>query len=100
MRRARLIMVALVVSGRTVCAQAGDPESKGLGVCLQAARGADDGCAKLTDDPAGQIACFQNARAAELECLEHTLAGAPAGGPGQGAPAASAAGAAVGCCGA
>jgi hypothetical protein len=90
MRRARLIMVVLVVSGRTVCAQAVDLESKGLGVCLQAARGADDGCAKLTDDPAGQIACFQKARAAELECLEHTLSGTPAGGPGQDTPAVSA----------
>lgn len=90
MRRARLIMVALALSGRAVCAQAVDPEGKGLGVCLQAARGADDGCAKLTDDSAGRLACFQKARAAELECLEHALAGAPAGSPGQDTPAASA----------
>ena len=90
MRRARLILVALVVSGRAVCAQSVDPEGKGLGVCLQAARGADDGCAKLTDDSAGRLACFQKARAAELECLEHALSGAPAGGPGQDTPAASA----------
>jgi hypothetical protein len=90
MTRARLIMVALIVSTRAVSAQPADFGGKGLQVCLQAARTADDGCAKLADDPAGRIACFQKARAEELECLEHAMSDAPAAGPGQEAPAASA----------
>jgi hypothetical protein len=90
MRRARLIVVALLGAGRAVCAQPVDPDGGGLSVCLQAARVADDGCARLTDDPTGRIACFQKARSAELQCLEHSLSDPPPGGAGQGTPAASA----------
>jgi hypothetical protein len=90
MKRVRLIMVALVMSGRAVSAQSVDQDSEGLGVCLQAARLADEGCTKLTDDPVGRIECFQKARGAELECLEHALSDAPAGSPGPETPAASA----------
>lgn len=90
MRRARLIMVALLVSGRAVCAQPVDPAGRGLGVCLQAARAADDECAKLSDDPAARIECFHKARGAELECLDRAMSDAPAAGPGQETPAAAA----------
>jgi hypothetical protein len=90
MRRARLIMVALIVSTGAVCAQTVDLGGKRLQVCLQAARAADDGCAKLTDDPAARIGCFQKARAEELACLEHAMSDAPATGAEQEAPAASA----------
>jgi hypothetical protein len=90
MRRARLIMVALLVSGRAVCAQPLDPAGKGLGVCLQAARTADDECAKLSEDPAARIACFHKARGAELECLDRAMSGAAAAGPGQETPPAAA----------
>jgi len=90
MRRARLIVVALLVSGRAVCAQPADPADRGLGVCLQAARAADDECAKLSDDPAARIECFHKARGAELECLDHVMSDAPAAGSGQETPAAAA----------
>jgi hypothetical protein len=90
MRRARLIMVALLVSGRAVCAQPVDPAGRGLGVCLQAARAADDECAKLTDDPAARIECFHKARGAELECLDRAMSDTPPAGPGQETPAAAA----------
>jgi hypothetical protein len=90
MRRARLIVVALLVAGRAVCAQPVDPDGGGLSACLQAARAADDGCARLTDDPTERIACFQKARTAEFECLEHSLSDSPPGSAGQGTPAASA----------
>jgi len=90
MRRARLIMVALLVSGRAVCAQAVDPAGRGLGVCLQAARAADDECAKLSGDPAARIECFHKARGAELECLDRAMSDGPPAGPGQETPAAAA----------
>jgi hypothetical protein len=90
MRRARLIAVALIASARAVCAQPVGWDGGELSLCLQAARVADDDCAKLTDDPAGRIACFQKARGAELECLEHALSNASAAAPEQETPAASA----------
>ena len=90
MRRVRLIMVALLVSGRAVSAQPVDPAGRGLGVCLQAARAADEECAKLSDDPAARIECFHKARGAELECLDRAMSDAPAAGPGQETPPAAA----------
>ena len=59
-------------------------------MCLQAARAADDECAKLSADPAARIACFQKARGAELECLDRAMSDAPAAGPGQETPPAAA----------
>jgi hypothetical protein len=90
MRRARLIMVALLVSGRAVCAQPVDPGGRGLGVCLQAARAADEECARLGGNPAARIECFHKARGAELECLDRVMSVAPAAAPGRETPAAAA----------
>jgi hypothetical protein len=90
MRRARLLMVALLVTGRAVGAQPVDSAGGGLGLCLQAARAADEECAGLSGDPAARIACFQKARGAELECLDRAMSDAPAAGPGQETPAAAA----------
>jgi hypothetical protein len=84
------IVVALLVAGRTGWAQSPDLSGMGLQACLQAARLADDTCAKLVDDPVARIACFQNARGSELECLEHALSDAPAEATGQATPSASA----------
>lgn len=89
MKRARLIMVALLVSGRAVCAQPVDSAGMGIGVCLQAARTADAECARLSDAPAARIECFHKARGAELECLDRVMSGAPAAAPGQETPPAA-----------
>ena len=51
----------------------------GLESCFHAARIADAICSKLPDDPAQRLDCFQQTRAAQLECLEHVLSETPAG---------------------
>jgi len=75
----RLTVVALVVAGRTVSAQAADGSGKGLDLCIETARGADATCSKLADDPAQRLECFQKARAVQLECLEQALPDPPTG---------------------
>src|SRR5689334_17200966 len=90
MRWGGLIVLALLVSGRVAFGQSSDPSGTGLQACLQAARVADDDCAKLTDNPTGRIECFQKARAAELDCLDHALSDAATGTTGKGTPSASA----------
>ena len=52
----------------------------GLESCFHAARIADAICSKLPNDPAQRLDCFQQTRAAQLECLEHVLSETPAGG--------------------
>jgi Type VI secretion system VasI, EvfG, VC_A0118 len=73
MRPARQIVIALAFAGTACVAQAADGGGNGLELCIQAARDADTTCAKLTNDPARRLQCFQTARTAQLECLEHVL---------------------------
>jgi len=71
--RPGLLVLALIASGHSAGAEPVDLNGKGLETCLQTARSADQACAKLTDQPAQRLDCFQNARTAELECLEQAL---------------------------
>jgi Type VI secretion system VasI, EvfG, VC_A0118 len=70
----RLIVIAALVAGSTGGACAADRFDIGLELCIQAAREADATCARLTDDPAQRLECFQKARGSQLDCLEHALA--------------------------
>jgi hypothetical protein len=76
---ARLIVIALLVAGTAGSARAAEAFGIELELCIQAARDADENCAKLTDDPNQRLQCFQKARGSQLDCLEHALADAPAG---------------------
>jgi hypothetical protein len=76
---ARLIVIALLVAGSAGGAHAAEGFGVELELCIQTARDADTNCSKLTDDPAQRLQCFQKARGAQLDCLEHALAEAPAG---------------------
>src|SRR5262249_44949608 len=62
-----------------VSASAADDPDKGLTACIEKARRAEATCAKLTDEPAQRLECFQKARAEQLSCLEHALSDAPTG---------------------
>jgi len=80
---ARLTVIALLTAGGAGVARSADDNGNrldsGLELCIQSARLTDATCAKLTDDPAQRLDCFQKARTAQLDCLEHALAEAPSG---------------------
>ncbi len=80
---ARLTVIALLAAGDAGPARSADDNGNrldsGLELCIQSARLTDATCAKLTDDPAQRLDCFQKARTAQLDCLEHALAEAPSG---------------------
>jgi hypothetical protein len=71
---ARLIVIALLVAGSAGGARAAEAFGIELELCIQTARDADANCSKLTDDPNQRLQCFQKARGAQLDCLEHALA--------------------------
>jgi hypothetical protein len=80
----QLATVALCIAGVTAHAQPANENMSGLESCIEAARLADAVCSK--NDPAQHGDCFAKARAAQLECLDRVLSGAPA----QSAPSANA----------
>jgi len=77
----RALLVAIVVSsvGGAVRAQTGTESLHDLESCFQAARGADAICANPANEPAQRLECFENARKAQLECMEHVIPGTSAG---------------------
>jgi hypothetical protein len=79
MMSARLTMIAVLTAASVGGARAADGTGKGLELCIETARGADTACAKLTDDPTQRLRCFNKARDAQLDCLEHALAESPTG---------------------
>src|SRR5215831_1051923 len=76
---ARPFVIALLLSAGAGGAGAADDPDKGLTECIEKARRAEATCAKLTDEPAQRLECFQKARAEQLSCLEHALSDAPTG---------------------
>jgi len=79
-RSGRLAAVALLGTLHGAAAQPTESGGTGLEACFRMARLDDAICAKLTNDPTQRLECFQKARSAELECLEHVLSEAPAAG--------------------
>ena len=77
--RATLTTIALSIVGGGACAQPANEGIKGLESCFQAARLADAICSNATNDQ--RLDCFQKARAAQLECLQHVPLGLSAGPP-------------------
>lgn len=77
---ARLVGMLFFLAGGIVGARSANDNVTGLESCFRAARLVDAVCSKLPDDPAQRLDCFQKARAAQLECLEHVLSETP-GGP-------------------
>ena len=51
---------------------------KGSSSCFHAARLSDAICMNLSNAPAQQVDCFEKARAAQLECLQHVPSGTSA----------------------
>src|ERR1019366_7002513 len=77
--RAPLIAIVFSIVGGAVCAQPANEGIKGLESCFQVARLADAICSNPANDPVQRLDCFQKARAAQLECLEHVPSGMSAG---------------------
>ena len=70
-------VVALCLAGGVAYAQPAGDSTGGLEACIQAARLAETTCSKLQNDPIQRADCFVKARAAQLECLDRELSGAP-----------------------
>jgi hypothetical protein len=75
----RPLIIGLLLAASIGGTRAADEFGKGLEACIDRARRADASCAKLTDDPAQRLDCFQKARDEQLNCLEHALAEPPTG---------------------
>jgi hypothetical protein len=88
MMRTCTIAVALAMGGGAAWAQSGNGGLEGLESCFKAARLSDAICMNLSNVPAQQADCFQKARAAQLECLQHVSSGTPSGSPSPSRPAA------------
>jgi hypothetical protein len=69
--RATRTGIVLSIVGGAACAQPANEAIKGLESCFQVARLADAICSNATNDPVQRLDCFQKARAAQLECLQH-----------------------------
>jgi hypothetical protein len=77
--RATLTAIVLSIVGGAACAQPANEAIKGLESCFQGARLADTICSNATNNPVQRLDCFQKARAAQLECLQHVPSGMSAG---------------------
>ena len=82
MIRTSTIAVALSMVGGAAWAQSASSGLAGLESCFKAARLSDAICMNLSNAPAQQVDCFEKARAAQLECLQHV----PSGSSAQSAP--------------
>jgi hypothetical protein len=79
MMSSRLIVIALLATGSAGGARAAEAGGNRLDQCIETARSADTTCSKLTEDPTQRLRCFNQARDAQLDCLEHALAETPTG---------------------
>jgi len=82
MMRTSTIAIALSMVSGAACAQSASSGLAGLESCFKAARLSDAICMNLSNAPAQQVDCFEKARAAQLECLQHV----PSGSAAQSAP--------------
>jgi hypothetical protein len=82
MMRTPTIAIALSMVGGAALAQSASSGLVGLESCFKAARLSDAICMNLSNAPAQQVDCFEKARAAQLECLQHV----PSGSSAQSAP--------------
>ena len=82
MMRTSTIAIALSMVGGAAWAQSASSGLAGLESCFKAARLSDAICMNLSNAPAQQVDCFEKARAAQLECLQHV----PSGSSAQSAP--------------
>ena len=78
MMRISIIAIALSIVAGAACAQSANRGLEGLESCFQAARLSDAICMNLSKAPAQQVDCFEKARAAQLECLQHVPVGTSA----------------------
>jgi hypothetical protein len=67
--------VILVVSGVVTPARSSEDGVAGLETCFKAARRSDVICSNPDNSPEARLDCFQKARAAQLECLDHVPLG-------------------------
>jgi hypothetical protein len=67
--------VVLTVSCVVTPARASEDGVAGLETCFQAARRSDVICSNPDNSPEARLDCFQKARAAQLECLDHVPLG-------------------------
>ncbi len=79
MMSSRLIVIALLATASAGGARAAEAGGNRLDRCIETARNTDATCSKLTEDPAQRLRCFNQARDAQLDCLEHALAETPTG---------------------
>jgi len=70
---AKPIVITLLLVASAGGARALDQTGAGLQVCIDNARQTDATCAKLTNDPAQRLDCFQRARDEQLACLQRAL---------------------------
>lgn len=82
MMRTSTIAIALSMVSGAAFAQSPSSGLAGLESCFKAARLSDAICMNLSNAPAQQVDCFEKARAAQLECLQHV----PSGSSAQAAP--------------
>jgi hypothetical protein len=68
--RATLTAIVLAIVGDAACAQSANEAIKGLEASFEAASVANSICSTTNDQVQG-LDCFQKARAAHLECLQH-----------------------------
>lgn len=78
---ARSIGILMFLAGGIVGAQSANDGVARLESCFEMARIAGEICAKLPNDPALRLDCFQKTRAGQLECLEHALSKVDAATP-------------------
>jgi len=71
----RPVSTLLFLASGILSARSADDGLTQMESCFQAARIADSICSKLSHSPVRAAGCFQTARTAELECLDHILSG-------------------------
>jgi hypothetical protein len=74
MMRSLLALTLLSIAG-SARAQAANDSIKGLEACFEAARLADAVCGSPANNSVQRLDCFQKARTAQLECLQHVPLG-------------------------
>jgi hypothetical protein len=77
------IVVAFSILSSVVRAEPVHDMTERLEICFQEARAADVACIDPANDPVKRLACFQSTRAAQVECLENISHEPPTGSEGQ-----------------
>ncbi len=75
MNRALSCAVIVFATGIATSALSAEDGVSGLETCFQAARRSDVICSSPDNSPEERLDCFQKARAAQLECLDHVPLG-------------------------